>query len=272
VGRFDGGDLKTEGLFGPVVVNVDYTTGVEVGALVPITVYFVRCPEPSIGLKMYQGYKTRHKQIQRGIELNNGLNDLVADIVHRIPDDMQTMLIMQHQLQLNELKRRLPEVVDVHGTRDANALTGKGFFDLTPVKAKDRARIYEELARADIMRVMATYIYKQGVNFPSLEVMICPGGGGSKLVAGQIPGRASRRIDGKDTSYIIDFWHPWDTIDVDPIKNKRKDGPLLRDDKSRDKVYKNLGFKRVWVDTIDDLPFLTGSVEGLNGAVRAGGA
>ena len=256
IGRFDGGDLKTEGLFGPVVVDIPYSRGVEVGALVPITVYFVRCPEPNIGLQAYKNYEMHHKQIQYGIEKNTALSDLVAQLVARIPADMQTMLIMQHQLQLHELKQRMPHIQDVHASTSADDLIK--YPALTPVSAKLREQIYHRMESGDLKRVMATYVYKQGVNFPQLEVMICPGGGGSKLVAGQIPGRASRRIEGKDASFIVDFWHPWDTIVVEePGKTPRvKDGPLLKDDRARDKVYESLGFKRAWVDSIADLPFL----------------
>jgi superfamily II DNA or RNA helicase len=258
LGRFDGGDLKTEGLFGPLVVDIPYSHGVDVGALVPITVYFVQCPIPPVGLQHYQGYKMHHKKLEYGIEKNDNLSDLVAQLVGRIPPDMQTMLIMQHQAQLNELKKRMPHIPDVHATTSGKDLMAKGFKYLQPVSGNDRDEFYRKMESAELKRVMCTYVYKQGVNFPQLEVMICPGGGGSKIVAGQIPGRGSRRVAGKDAAYIVDFWHQWDTVEVEEIgkPTKSEPGPLLRDDRSRDKVYEKLGFKRVWVDNLDALPFL----------------
>jgi superfamily II DNA or RNA helicase len=258
LGRFDGGDLKTEGLFGPLVVDIPYSYGVDVGALVPITVYFVNCPIPPIGLQHYQGYSMHHKKQQYGIEMNDNLSDMVAQLVARIPPDMQTMLIMQHQAQLNELKKRMPHIPDVHATTSGKELMDKGYTYLQPVTDKERDVFYGRMESGTLKRVMATYVYKQGVNFPELEVMICPGGGGSKLVAGQIPGRASRRVAGKDAAYIVDFWHPWDTVQIEEVgkPTRSEPGPLLKDDRSRDKVYEKLGFKRVWVDNLDALPFL----------------
>lgn len=257
-GRFDGGDLKTVGVFGPIVVNIPYSKGVEVGALVPITVYYVRAPEPMIGLQAYMGYKLQTTQRMHGGEANPLMNDLVAEITKRIPDKMQTLLIMQHQQQLDALKARLPDVVDVHASTSDTDLAAKKLRHLTPVSSKRRQQLYGEMERGVIRKAMATYVYKQGVNFPELQVMICPGGGGSKLVTQQVPGRASRRIDEKDVSYIVDFWHPWDVIDESmPGLVKKKDGPLLSDDKARDKIYAKLGFNRVWLDDYNDLPFLT---------------
>lgn len=256
-GRFDGGDLKTEGLVGPAVVDIPYSKGVEVGALVPITVYYLNCPEPPIGVTSYQRYKSRHKQVQVGIEGNDALNDLVVEIFQRLPEETQAMAIMPHIYQIDELKKRMPDVQEVHGETSQDSLIQKGYHDTQAIGSKQREQIYRDMASGDTKRIIATYVYKQGVNFPQLEVMICPGGGGSKLVSGQVPGRASRRIAGKDKSFIVDFWHPWDTVSEPGFKEgRKKDGPLLRDDRARDKVYEKLGFNRVWVDSIDELPFI----------------
>ena len=50
-GRFDGRDKVIEGLFGPVVYQRTYAQGISDGALVPIKVYWVYAPEPTIGLE-----------------------------------------------------------------------------------------------------------------------------------------------------------------------------------------------------------------------------
>ena len=89
------------------------------------------------------------------------------------------------------------------------------------------------------------------VDFPALDIVINASGGGSDIVAKQIPGRASRRADGKDKAYVVDFIHEWDVI-----PDTGKPGPLLASDMSRKRSYKELGFKQYTVESIKELPFM----------------
>lgn len=260
-GRFDGGDITTEGLFGPLIVDIPYSYGVEVGALVPITVYYLPCPEPACGMQQYNSYVNRTTKVRHGIEGNIRLNKMVAEIINQTPDEHQLMAIMPHLRQMNNLRQLLPGIPIVHGATTDTDLTSKGYMDIEPVSVKERDRLYQLMNSGEIRKILATYVYKQGVNFPNLNVMICPGGGGSKLVSGQIPGRASRRIAEKDAAYIVDFVHPWDYARKGP-KQRKTYGPLYKDDKSRAAVYDKLGFKQVLVTSVNDLPFVNKKLRG----------
>jgi hypothetical protein len=198
------------------------------------------------------------------VERNANLNQVIADVMAAIPDTMQTLCIMPHLLQMDDIKGRMPNVVYVHGETSSDGIVKNKYFNLAPVTNKERRNIYDQFASGKLRKVLSTYVYKQGVNFPELSVLICAGGGGSQIAAGQIPGRASRNIPGKDEAYMVDFWHSWDTYLDD--YNKSRPGPILRDDQERDKVYASLGFKRVWVDSAKDLPFYgTGATAKPNG-------
>lgn len=96
------------------------------------------------------------------------------------------------------------------------------------------------------------------VDFPDLSVVINAAGGGSDIVAKQIPGRASRINDatGKDMAFVIDFWHPWDTDQPEYRDGKGKPGPLLAADRKRKKSYEQLGFQQTWLHNIRELPML----------------
>ena len=254
LGRFDGGDMVTEGMFGPVVYQSSYQQGVEDGALVPIEICWLKAPEPIIGLDRYHSYKRRASKIDHGIELNKNLSKMVADIIVKIPETRQVMTIMPHMQQMNEIRYYAKDVPIVHGEQSEDAIKEKRFHELYAVSKKDRQEIYDKMASGDIRSILATYVYKQGVNFPSLTVMVCPGGGGSAIVAGQLPGRASRAgVVGKDKAYIVDFIHEWDVYDGE---NGTMAGPLLRDDRARRKVYKSLKFNQNVYESIDDLPFI----------------
>jgi superfamily II DNA or RNA helicase len=253
-GRFDGRDLVTEGLFGPTVYQRTYGEGVRDGALVPIKVYWVKCPEPHIGLDNYFKYKSHRGKYRNGLEWNENRNNIIRDLLVRIPDTLQTLCIMPHLQQMNKLVALCDHVPYVHAETRKENLARQRHYNLAAVSRKERIKTYADMADGTIRKIFSTHVYKQGVNFPELQVIINAGGGGSDIVAKQLPGRESRNIDGKEESYLIDFWHEWDMYrDKD---DKQKPGPIHRDDRARERAYTKLGFDQVWLDSIDELPFL----------------
>ena len=109
------------------------------------------------------------------------------------------------------------------------------------------------MADGTIRKMIATHVYKQGVNFPDLSVVINAGGGGSDITTKQVAGRESRKTEGKERAYLIEFEHPWDVMREDV--GTTKPGPLACDDRSRAKAYKQLGFEQVHVSSIEAIPW-----------------
>jgi superfamily II DNA or RNA helicase len=253
-GRFDGRDLVTEGLFGPVVYRRSYAQGIADGALVPIKVYWVRIPEPSIGLANYMAYKTRAGKYRIGVDRDATQSAIIGELMSRIPNDLQTLCIMRHVDQMNRLAPLCPNTRYVHAEENQAALAKRGFTEIAAIDKKERRLIYAAMRDGEIRKILSTYVYKQGVNFPELTVIINAGGGGSDIVAQQIPGRESRNIEGKHESYLVDFWHDWDR--AKDKNDKLRPGPILSDDISREQCYTQLGFNQVWLDDINELPFL----------------
>lgn len=244
-GRFDGGDMLIEGLFGPVVCRRTYQDAVKLGALVPIEVYWVKAPSPSVGMSYYSKYRSRDAKIRAAIINNPPYAKLVAQLLNKIPDSKSALCFTQWIAQMANIHTHCNDVEYVH------AQTKDGIGTIRPITAKQRKAIYDRMASGDIRKMLATHCWKQGVDFPSLDIVINASGGGSDIVAKQIPGRASRRADGKDKAYVVDFIHEWD-VDAD----SGKPGPLLASDFSRKKSYRDLGFKQYTVDSIDELPFM----------------
>ena len=254
-GRFDGGDLTTEGVFGPVVFRSTYQEGIASGALVPIVVCWVPCPPPACGMDKYANYKKRDSKMLHGIENNVELNKIIAALLTTIPNELQTLCIVPHVNHINNILEFAPDVPYVHAQTSEDKLKADRYYNVHAVSKKERTEMYEKMETGTVRKAMSTYVYKQGVNFPGLTVMICPGGGGSEIIAGQMPGRASRAgVDGKDCAYIVEFSHEWDIQTKD---GKKQAGPLLRDDRSRRRVYTELGFAQVSVTNINELPFLS---------------
>lgn len=264
-GRFDGRDLVTEGIFGPVVYHRTYLQGITDGALVPIKVLWVKAPAPErvrshagtvpMGLEKFMVYKTRTGKYRNGVDRNDTRNALIGDLLNRMPAERQVLCILQHLDHMDKLVYHCPTVCNVHGETAQANLVQHNYTNLVAVSTAERRDTYNKMRDGEIRKIISTYVYKQGVNFPELSVVVNAGGGGSDIVAKQIPGRESRSIDGKSESYLIDFWHDWDMV-RDPKTNRMKAGAIHRDDQSREKAYTELGFEQVWLDSVDEIPFI----------------
>lgn len=261
-GRFDGGDLVAEGLFGPIVFEMTYADMVKKGALVPIKVLWLDCPDPECGLRRYAALTDRDAKVRNGLTGNLGLCRLIADTIAAIPDSMQTLCIVQYLEHMDHIVSSLSEVLDadriamVHGETSQENMTEWDY--LRAISAKERKSIYDRFASGEIRKAISTHVWKQGVDFVDLQVIINAGGGGSDIVAKQIPGRASRISEDKSEAFVIDFWPAWDTDDPMSRNAKGRPGPLLSAAKQRRRAYGQLGFEQIWLDNTDQLlPRLT---------------
>lgn len=251
-GRFDGADMVAEGLYGPIVATFSYQDGVRSGALVPITVYWIDAPEPTCGLQAYSRYQQRETKIKYGWLACEDSCQMIADILNCIPDDLQTLCMLQFIEQMGRIHAKCTKSGFVHA--ETNAAKIMKYPTLRAIKPKERKELYDAFRRQEITSMISTHCWKQGVDFPDLSVVVNAGGGGSDIVAKQVPGRASRATEGKDHAYIVDFMHPWDR--ADPIGGTGRPGPLLSNDYARRKAYKELGFTQCQAASISQLPFL----------------
>lgn len=247
-GRYDGKDLVITGLFGPVVYEKTYQEAVEDGILVPIKVVWIEAPEPDHGMNYYGMLKSREGRLRHAVTANTGCNTITGEILKGLPHPMQAIAIMPTIDQMSMiLPKAGPGVRVAHAKTTAKALMGIGTGNVPPLPNKERKQLYKDIEAGKVDRVISTYVYKQGVNFPGLEVMINAGGGGGEIAAKQIPGRVSRTTKSKDKAWLVDFWHPWD-IKLDRY-GKKVPNNALSDDKKRKKFYTQLGFEQVTVKT-----------------------
>ena len=252
-GKFNGSDKLTEGLFGPIVYESSYQDGVDVGALVPIHVCWLNAAEPEIGIRRYMGYKTRDGKEFRAIINNPGRNRAIGRIFKNVGEDDQVLCLVKTIEHLDYVLGHCPDDTEYCHAGVTDKSVGKS-VNVKKIKKKRREEMYAAMESAEIKKMASTYVYSTGVNFPRLNIVINACGGSSEIVNKQIPGRQSRKIDGKDISYLVDFRHPWD---VEKDKNgKEIRGSFFKQDNSRERTYKNLGFTQRTYDSVEDLPFL----------------
>ena len=240
-GRFDGADLMTEGVFGPIVYRRSYREAIDDGAVVPIRVYWIDVPPPDGWLSC----KAKDATYRHGVWRWEPMHQIVSDLWSRIPEDMQTLGIVDKIEHMNRLAPHLPGTTFVHAETSQASLTRRKFNNVTAVSAKDRESAYKKIERGSLKRVISSGIYRTGVNFPQMTVLVNLAGMGSEIIAGQLPGRASRNIDGKECAFLIDFWRPWDIVVKEDLTSKPSF--IFRDDMKREKMYSALGFEQHWI-------------------------
>jgi len=240
-GRFDGADLMTEGVFGPVVYHRTYQEAIEDEAVVPIRVYWVEVPPPDGWLSC----RSKDATYRNGVWRYAPMHQTVSDIWNKIPDDMQTLGIVDKIEHMNRLAPFLDGTTMVHAETSAAALTKKRFANISAVSKKEREAVYKKMESGALKRTVSSGIYRTGVNFPKLTVLVNLAGMGSEIIAGQLPGRASRNIEGKECAFLIDFWRPWDIVVKEDLTSKPSF--IFRDDMKREQMYAALGFEQQWV-------------------------
>lgn len=260
-GRFDGKDTVAEGIFGPVVAKFSYQDGVKAGCLVPVKVFWIDAPEPHIGMTNYERYKTRDQRYKWGVHNNRPLNRMIGRIFAGLPKELQALGMLQFTRHMEQVMRGCadahtdPMPEQCHAGTDPAEFPSSTFWHVRAISPKGRKDIYERMKNGEIRQAVSTHVWKQGVNFADLRVVLNLGGGGSEIVAKQVPGRASRRIEGKDCAYIIEFRHHWDTV-RSPKTGREVAGPVFRDDVARMKIYTSLGFEQITLENERGLPWM----------------
>jgi len=231
VGRGDGGDLVIEGSFGPVVYHRTYAEAVDDGAVVPLVVMWLDLPKP----EGHRPYASREAQYRHYLHRNKEFHKLVQVVFDALPADSQVLGVADKIEQLDHLLPFIPGTEHVHAQLKVKDGT---FVNVKGVSKARRKEIYQDFKEARIKRLVSSGIYRTGVNFPELEVLVNLEGMKSKIISGQLPGRASRNVDGKSVAILIDFWPGWNRQDKKGKPGKLVDGYLLADAKVRMSHYK----------------------------------
>lgn len=237
-GRYDGADALIEGLIGPVLVEKTYTKAVKEGSICPINVLILRIPaNPANAYSRNQAYA-------RMLWGNPKFADYLQEISRRIiPSDWQSLVFIDNQKQAEMLHDYLPE---------ARIAMDK------LMTAKQRKEVFAEMAAGNIKRCLSSDIYRAGVTFSDLRVVVNAAGGGANISCIQKPGRLAEVRDGKTCGVVFDFLFVQKETD-----HKFNEGPKtkvnaegwmpFRDSVARMNMYKKKGYGVYVVDTLEEL-------------------
>jgi superfamily II DNA or RNA helicase len=183
--------LVLEGTLGPVVADLSITDAVEMGVLAKPKVRLVRVPY-SEKLRKIRSYSDAYSE---GIVHNRARNRLVVKEALELVEKGFSVLIMitniAHGEELVALADRLYGVglIFVQGSTENEVRTG------IRAAMKDKS----------VKIVIATAVFREGINIPSLNAVINAGGGKSETMTKQISGRPLTVTEGKSEGIIVDF-------------------------------------------------------------------
>lgn len=207
-GRSDRSDRIIEAIFGPQIATFNYSDCVASGNVVPIDVVFWQVPGDIPSTDSRYGSKMVINK-RRFYWRNEVRNLTVATVARDLPDDEQVLIMVEnidHMLHLAEL---LPDYTLVYGAGndlEARARSLRKRIDNPHTDTPEKfEQIYRGFKEGSVRKVISTGVYKQGVDFPQLSVLVRADGSPSPIASIQIPGRISRLSKDKNRAVLYDF-------------------------------------------------------------------
>lgn len=222
-GRSDGTDAVVEALFGKIRFTYDYGKAEAGGIVVPITAYML-----PVG-----GYVTYDSEMQknlRGIVYNSARNRAIAQAVSDIPADVKTLIITataEHAILLSRLLDGFALNFSNLSRSGYNRLRRKGVIDAA-WKRPSNGDLLRKFRDGDVMRVVSTGSWSEGVDFPDLRCLVRADGRRGFIRGVQTGLRLSRAAEGKRDATIIDFQDDFGEVfenrAADRVKHYRSQG------------------------------------------------
>jgi len=186
--------LTIEGLFGPVIGDLGIVEAQKQKILSDVKIKLLNVPyNAKIG--DYRTYKDLYKN---GVIFNRKRNGLICDEVKEALANSLITLIMVKEIKHGELiKDRLrKKKIQSHFLKSA---TNKKLIN----------EVKEGMKQRKVNVVIATDIWREGVDIPSIDCVINACGFKSEIMTLQFVGRGLRKVKGKEYCLIIDFLDPY---------------------------------------------------------------
>jgi len=195
-------DLLIDAYTGSRIVDISASDLIKLGYLSPTKFLLV----PFSVLKSEESYINSYEQF---IVENRIRNELITNITNRIYSQNKSCLIavtrIEHGKTLEKMIRPyIPEVVFTYGKIDS----------------PERKEVLDKLERKELRCVIATTVFGEGVDIPSLDVVICAKAQDSVVNALQLAGRVMRLSPGKKCAYVVDICDYGNKYFSDHTKNR----------------------------------------------------
>lgn len=186
--------MALEGHIGPVIgeLTMQEAAELEILAKPRVTIRKVLFNQSVKKLRKYPDV------YEQGVVQNRSLNRLVVKEAKEILDSGGTVLILVVKIAHGE------NIVDM-----AKKLYG---LDLVFVQGSTNGDVREEIRQTMISKkvkgVIATAVFREGIDIPSLDAVVNACGGKSEIMSLQAVGRGLTKVEGKIHTTIVDFFNP----------------------------------------------------------------
>ena len=196
--RDDGEDMRVFAALGDIVYSISRKELIEQGFLSDAIVEYHKC-----GFDLSQDRYLNYSEIyKKHVVENNNRNELIIEQIRQNVINSKKILVLVSQVEHgNNLFNWLQ---NMNLNKNGIWLNGKS-------KKEERE---QDLSKFDV--IIATQIFDEGVDLPSLDVVILAAGGKSSIKLTQRVGRVLRPLPGKkalivdfiDTpKYLVDHYH-----------------------------------------------------------------
>lgn len=186
VGRSDSGDLYLKACTGGVIARVKAADLIEKGVLAKPTIYFTEVRRPKLvetGVEWADIYR-------KGIVENKWRNRVIVDYAEQLQAlDLPTLVLVQQIAHGYALEEQIDGSVFLHGDCEDD------FIDQT----------CEAFERGEVKTLIATSIFDEGVDIPTIRAMIAGSGGKSVIKTLQRIGRGLRKKAQDNRLFVFDF-------------------------------------------------------------------
>ncbi len=192
--------MTLEAFIGPLIDSFSLEEGIEEGILAKPKIKLVKIP---INYRIKELFRYQDVYDQ-GITNNRARNEVVVDSIIPYIKEGKTVLVLLTRIEHGENIRRIAEEKGLHP-----------YFLRGATETEQREEVKQAFKDKDIKLVIATTIWKEGINIPSLDVICNAAGGKSEIATLQSIGRGLRTTKDKTEVILLDFFDPSDRFFVE---------------------------------------------------------
>ena len=185
--------LTIEGLIGPLIGELTIDQAKEIDILAKPKINIIKTTL-DWNIKREKNY---HRVYETGIVSNIGRNRRIINLAQKYAKENKSTLIMVSKIE--------------HGNNLLNMAKTSGLdieFVNGDMKNDEREQIKKRITNKELLCIICTTVWKEGINIPSLDTIINAAGGRSEIATLQTIGRGLRKTKDKDIVNIVDFFDP----------------------------------------------------------------
>lgn len=195
--RADNAHHRMEGICGPTIFYLDQPTAEHHGLVVPVIVQWL---DIDMGWNPIAGYRSLSARKKQGIWGNYFRNQIIAAAAHSFYSEGYQILItvdtVEHALYLRQFLPHFELCYSEQGMDDKKRekFAAAGIWDssIPPMTDERRTKLRRDFESGKLQAAIATSVWRTGVSFDALQVLMRAEGGSSETEAVQGPGRVCR--------------------------------------------------------------------------------